>query len=154
MSPPYINSFYRIWFTNVDPLVLLGTVITCIVSPATILETVLPPSIEPFSALSHGPLLHQSAALYGFMMIIFAWLLRASPDRNVWRIVQWATLSVDIGLLVTMYAMLKQQGRLELKDWLSGDYANFGFTSLVAVIRIAFLLEIGGDGSVGAKKVR
>lgn len=100
------------------------------------------------------PLLHQSAALYGFMGIIFAVLLRASPDPKVWKIVQAATLGVDISLLITMYLMLAQQGRLETKAWRGGDWSNIGLTVLVAVIRTAYLMGIGGKGKSLTKKSR
>jgi hypothetical protein len=147
MSTPHIHPFYRIWFTIVDPVVLVFTVLACIFVPSTILETSVPASFASYDPLSHGPLLYQSAALYAFMAIIFGGLLRASNDLKVWRIVQFATLVVDCGLLVTMWTMLKQQERLDLGDWRSGDWFNAGFTVWVALIRVAFL---GGLG-VGAK---
>jgi hypothetical protein len=154
MPQPHIHPFYHVWFTTIDPIVLFFTVLTCIFAPAMILETVLPPSIEPFNPMSHGPLLHQSAALYGFMGVIFAVLLRASPDPKVWRIVQAATLGVDLALLATMYALLKQQDRLDVKGWGAGDWFNAGFTLWVAAIRVAYLLEVGNKGDEKAKKAR
>lgn len=143
MPQPHTHSFYRIWFTTVDPTVLFFTVLACIFSPATILETVVPPSIEAYNPLTHGPLLQQSAALYGFMGIIFGVLLRASPDPKVWKIVQAATLGVDLSLLATLYNLLRLQGRAEITTWHGGDWFNLLFTAWVALIRIAFLLEIG-----------
>ncbi|KAF2626290.1 hypothetical protein BU25DRAFT_459434 [Macroventuria anomochaeta] len=145
MPQPHVHSFYRTWFTTVDPIVLFFTVLTCIFSPATILETVVPRSIEPYNPLTHGPLLHQAAALYGFCGIIYGVLLRASPDPKVWRIVQAATLGVDISLLATLYNLLRLQGRTDLSTWHGGDWFNMLFTVWVALIRIAFLLEIGGS---------
>jgi hypothetical protein len=152
MPQPYLHSFYRIWFTTIDPTILLFTSLTCIFSPATILSTFLPPAVEAYSPLSHGPLLHQSAALYGFMGVMFAVLLRASPDPKVWRIVQTATLGVDVALLGVMYGALKQQGRLGLGMWETGDWFNAGFTIWVAVIRGAFLMGVGGGE--GERKTR
>lgn len=139
MSRPAIHPFYRIWFTTVDPIVLVLTIVTIIFSPSTILQSVLPSSIEAYRPMSHGPLLQQSAALYGFMAIIFGVLLRATSDLTVWRIVQAATLAVDLALLVVLWALLKEQGRLSLGDWRAGDWGNFGFTAWVALIRMAFL---------------
>jgi hypothetical protein len=128
-----------------DPIVLFFTVLTCIFSPATILETVVPPTVEPFSPMSHGPLLYQSAALYGFMGIMFGISLRASPDPKVWRIVQAATLGVDLALLVTLYYLLELQGRLAMGIWRCGDWFNLVFTVFVVVIRVAYLADIGRD---------
>ncbi|KAF9691208.1 hypothetical protein EKO04_010609 [Ascochyta lentis] len=145
MPRPYVHSFYRIWFTIVDPTVLFFTVLACIFSPATILETVAPPSIEPYRPLSHGPLLHQTAALFGFLGIMFAVLLRASPDPKVWKIVQGATLGVDLALLATFYNLLRSQNRLEFRAWSGVDWVNIGFTVWVGLIRVAYLSGVGGD---------
>ncbi|KAJ8110579.1 hypothetical protein OPT61_g6618 [Boeremia exigua] len=153
MPQPHLHSFYRIWFTIVDPTVLFLTVLTCIFSPATILETVVPPSIETYNPLTHGPLLQQSAALYGFCGIIYGVLLRASPDPKVWRIVQAATLGVDISLLAVLYNLLRLQGRTDVSTWHGGDWFNMLFTVWVALVRVGFLLGIGGHED-GAKKIR
>lgn len=75
-------------------------------------------------------------------------LLRISDDLKVWRVVQFATLLVDVSLLVTMRVMLQQQGRLDMGEWRSGDWFNAGFTVWVAIIRGAFLAGFGvGDGA-------
>lgn len=138
-----IHAFYRIWFTVIDPVVLVFTVLVYILRPSIILETSIPSSIVPYNTMSHNPLLHQSAALYAFMAIIFGVLLRASSDIKVWKIIQFATLVVNCGLLVTMWAILKSQGRLDLSEWRDRDWFNTGFTVWVALIRIAFLGGVG-----------
>lgn len=148
MPQPYVHTFYRIWFTIVDPAVLLLTVLTCVFSPATILESAVPPSIEPYSPVSHGPLIHQAAAVYGFMGIMFGVLLRASPDPKVWRIVQAATLGVDVALLAIVYNVLRLQGRTDIKAWTFGDWHNILLTAWVALIRVAFLAGVGGDENI------
>lgn len=152
MPQPHVHSFYRLWFTTVDPIVLLFTVLTCIFSPATILETVVPPSVESYNPLTHGPLLHQAAALYGFCGIIYGVLLRVSPDPKVWRIVQAATLGVDVSLLAIMYNVLRLQGRTEISTWHGGDWFNMLFTVWVGLIRVGFLLGVGGDEDRSGKR--
>jgi hypothetical protein len=154
MSTPHIHPFYRIWFTIVDPAVLVLTILACILVPSTILETTVPASFASYDPLSHGPLLHQSAALYAFMAIIFGVLLRASNDLKIWRIVQFATLVVDVGLLITLWAMLKQQKRLDFDALVSGDWLNAGFTVWVAAIRVAFLGGLGVGTKPGKKAKR
>jgi|SRR5690242_1133260 len=153
MSQPHVHSFYRIWFTTVDPTVLFFTVLTCIFSPDTVFATTFPPSIETYDPMTHGPLLHQAAALYGFLGIIFAVVLRVSPDPKVWRIVQAAVLGVDISLLATMYNILRLQDRTDVGAWRGGDWFNILFTVWVALIRVAYLLGVGGDNDT-AKKAR
>ena len=152
MPTPKIHPFYRLWFTTIDPFVLIITVGVCIFSPSVILETFVSPSLVPYDSLSHGPLLWQSAALYAFMVVIFGGLLRASDDLKVWRIVQGATLMVDIALLATMWVVLKQQSRLEIGALKGGDWFNGGFTIWVAVIRAAFLSGIGVGEESKAKR--
>ncbi|KAF1845008.1 uncharacterized protein K460DRAFT_365923 [Cucurbitaria berberidis CBS 394.84] len=152
MTKPHVHTFYRAWFTWVDPIVLFFTILACIFTPADVLNTVVPADLAPLQRF-HECLFHQSAALYAFMAIMFAVLLRASPDPKVWRVVQAATLLVDVALLATMYGALKQQGRLETTKWRGGDYFNFLFTVWVAVVRIAFLMGIGGADGGNSKKI-
>lgn len=152
MPQPHINTFYRIWFTWFDPLVLLLTIISSIANPAGFLEMLAEPAIAPYIALSHGPLIWQCAPLYGFMGLIFAFLLRASPDPKVWRIVQAATLVVDVSLVVILVAALRMQGRLAVGMWRPIEWVNVVFTTLVGVGRVAFLLGIGELKGAGAKK--
>ena len=78
--------------------------------------------------------------------------MRASPDPKVWKIVQAATLGVDISLLATLYNLLRLQGRTDVGTWHGGDWFNMLFTVWVALIRIAFLLEVGSEK--GEKKKR
>lgn len=144
MTHPHIHPFYRFWFTIVDPIFLLLTVLKCIFAPAAVLEILGPPSIEPYSPLSHGPLLHQAAALYGFAGIIYAVLLRASPDPKVWRMVQAATLGLDCALLAIFFNVFRLQGRLDVGTWHGRDWFNIGFTVWVGIIRAAYLMGVGG----------
>lgn len=41
--------------------------------------------------------------------------------------------------------MLRLQGRLDLRAWHSGDWLNIGFTVLVGLFRVAYLMGVGGD---------
>ncbi|PSN73280.1 hypothetical protein BS50DRAFT_616695 [Corynespora cassiicola Philippines] len=143
MTTPNIHSFYRIWFTIVDPTVLFFTVLTCIVSPATLLGTILPPSVVPYDSLSHGILLYQIGALYAFMGIMYGVLQRATSDLRLWKIVQGATLMVDLSLIVVFYVSMVKQNKTDLSKWLPGDWFNLLFTTWVALIRVAFLGGLG-----------
>ncbi|CAO2655519.1 Nn.00g043220.m01.CDS01 [Neocucurbitaria sp. VM-36] len=155
MTKPHVHTFYRVWFTWVDPITLFFTVLGCIFAPGDALELLVPSFLSPFQPLQ-AALIHQTAALYGFMAIMFGVLLRISPDPKVWRVVQAATLFVDISLLVTMYFALKLQGRLETDKWRGIEWFNSLFTIWVAVVRIAFLMGVGGEdgSSANAKKIR
>ena len=131
------------------PLVLSFTVLGCVFDPDSMLDTFVPVSIWPLEA-HHKYLLHQLAILYAFMAITFGVLLRASPDPKVWSIVQAGTLFVDVALVAAMYDALKQQGRLDAAKLRSGDWFGLVFTVWVALIRLAFLLGVGG--AAAAKK--
>lgn len=152
MASPHVNNFYRIWFTWVDPLITGSTTLLSVLTPEAILDAFIPSSIWPLE--SHQIfLVHQLAILYGFMGIIFGVLLRASPDPKVWRIVQGATLAVDISILVSTYDALRRQGRLEMETWRPGDWFNVLFTLWVALIRVAYLAGIGGGKGAAKKRV-
>lgn len=152
MPQPHINTFYRLWFTWFDPLVLTLTIISSLANPAGFLEMLASPKIAPYAAISHGPLIWQCAPLYGFMAIIFAFLLRASDDPKVWRIVQAATLVVDVSLIGIIVKALDMQGRLTTSEWRTIEWVNIVFTTLIGVGRFAFLMGVGESKGVGAKK--
>lgn len=153
MTQPHINTFYRIWFTWFDPLVLLLTAVSAIADPAGFLEMLAEPKIAPYIALSHGPLIWQCAPLYGFMGLVFAFVLRASDDPKVWRIVQASTLMVDVALIVIIVTALQMQGRLATSEWRPIEWVNIVFTTLIGIGRVAFLLGVGETkGSVTKKR--
>jgi hypothetical protein len=79
--------------------------------------------------------------------------LRASQDAKVWRIVQAATLAVDVSFIGIMLGALKMQGRLGTwGEWRGIESFNLGFTVMIALGRIAFLMGIG-EGNVDKKEV-
>ena len=151
MPQPHVHIFYRIWFTWVDPIVIGCTVFGCIFTPNDALEMLVPGPLPPVDALQSA-LLHQAAALFGFMGIMFGVLLRASSDPKIWRIVQAATLAVDVSLIATMFAGLEKQGRLDTAEWRGIEWLNLGFTVWVALIRVGFLSNLGGQDERKVKK--
>jgi hypothetical protein len=153
MAQPHLHPFYRIWFTWVDPLTLVGTAFTCFSNPAGALELIVPADVSVFVP-KQAALLHQTGILYAFMGTMYAVLLRASPDPKMWRIVQSATLGVDIALIATMFVSLETQGRLELGKWRGMDFVNLVFTVWVAAIRVAYLAGVGSRRKEGRKKMR
>lgn len=149
---PHINTFYLLWFTYFDPLVLALTVVSCLLSPSASLEMLVPSSISPYDPMQ-APLMWHIAPLFGFMGIMFGVLLRASQDPKVWRIVQAATLAVDISLIAIMLGALEMQGRIWVwGEWRSIERFNLGFTVVIALGRIAFLMGVG-EKRVGKKEV-
>lgn len=150
-QPAHINTFYRLWFTWFDPLVIAATVCAIISNPAESTEMLVPASVSPFQPLQ-AAILYQCAPLFGFMGIMFGVLLRASNDPKVWRIVQAATLVVDVSLIAIMVDALRVQGRLEVERWRGIERFNIAFTLAIALGRVAFLMGLGGKGKALGKK--
>jgi hypothetical protein len=141
--PAHINTFYLLWFTWFDPIVLFFTVLSCVFDPAGSFDMLVPSSVSPYEPLQ-APLMYQIASFVGFMGIIFAVLLRASPDPTVWRIVQGATLAVDLSLIAVMAKALEMQGKLgKWGEWRGMEKFNMLFTVAIALGRMAFLMRVG-----------
>jgi hypothetical protein len=150
MSPTPIHPFYRTWFTTIDPLMLVSTIVMCVFAPDKFLALLVPPSMRAYDPVAHDPLIHQTAALYGFMGAMYAVLLRASNDRAVWRIVQGATLAADVALLAALYALLARQKRLDVTAWNFVDWFSAVWPVFCAATRVAYLLGVGeGKGRKG-----
>ncbi|KAJ4252976.1 hypothetical protein NW762_010885 [Fusarium torreyae] len=145
MAQLNVHNFYRIWFTWVDPMTLIPTVYALIFTPEIMLDGLIPLSMSPYNP-DQAFFFHQLAALYAFTAVILAGVLRASSDIKVWRIVIAGVLMIDIAILMSVYASMEQQGRLELSKFRWQDWGNYVFTGWVAVIRTLFLAGVGVGG--------
>lgn len=58
---------------------------------------------------------------------------------------------VDVALLAIMYVELGKQGRRELARLEAGDFFNLGFTVWVALVRVGFLMGVGGGEAATGK---
>ncbi|QGI69362.1 hypothetical protein CEK26_013319 [Fusarium fujikuroi] len=103
-----VHSFYRIWFTWVDPLTVLPTVYALIFTPEFILDGLIPLSMSAYNP-DQAFLFHQLAALFAFVAIMLAVLLRVSSDIKVWRVVIGGVLLIDIAILMSVFVSMKQQ---------------------------------------------
>lgn len=143
MAPPKIHKFYRFWFLWLDPIILVATVYALVFTPQVMLDALAPPPLSAYNP-DQGFLLHQLAALYAFVAIILGGVLRISKDIQVWRVVILAVLVVDVAMLASNHASLKQQDRLSLGGGMRlADWSNIVFTGLVTAIRIFFLAGVG-----------
>ncbi|KAK2670744.1 hypothetical protein RAB80_013166 [Fusarium oxysporum f. sp. vasinfectum] len=134
MSELNVNNFYRIWFTWVDPLTVLPTVYALIFTPEFILDGLIPLSMSAYNP-DQAFLFHQLAALYAFVAIMLAVLLRVSSNIKVWRVVIGGVLLIDIAILLSVFVSMKQQGRSEFSMFRWQDWGNYLFTGWVAVVR-------------------
>lgn len=115
------------------------------------LDALAPPPLSAYNP-DQAFLLHHLAILYAFVAIILGGLLRISKDIQVWRVVITAVLVVDIAMLSSDYAILKQQDRLSLEAMRSEDWSNILFTGFVTAIRIFFLAGVGVQNVKPKKK--
>ncbi|KAF4416196.1 hypothetical protein FACUT_12774 [Fusarium acutatum] len=145
MSELNVHQFYRIWFTWVDPLTVLPTVYALIFTPEFILDGLIPRSMSAYNP-DQAFLFHQLAALFAFVAIMLAVLLRVSSDIKVWRVVIGGVLLIDIAILISVFVSMKQQGRSELSMFRWQDWGNYLFTGWVAVVRALFLAGVGVGG--------
>lgn len=138
-----IPSFYRIWFTIVDPLLSLLGVYTNFFTPTTILNSYTPTFVSPPGSETILFLETVAAFLVGLIFLQLFLLRAKSTDMTVWRALQGSQLLVDIGMLGAFTRALKSQGRMDLKVLRAEDWGNYLITAGVAVIRSAFLIGVG-----------
>lgn len=64
---------------------------------------------------------------------------------KIWRIVQFGILLIDLGLLYGVY-YADPKAALDVGVWGSRDWTGNGILGMVAMIRSAFLVGLGGVG--------
>lgn len=143
MSTP-IPTFYRIFFTWVDPLMCIGGALGTLFAPTSILESYTPRITSP-PALETSVLLDSTIGWFAGMAFLQAYLLRARPaDLVLWRALQVAMIAVDVAMLGGLAKALGAGG-FDTAGWRGGDWGNMvGYPALIAV-RLAFLA--GGVGT-------
>jgi hypothetical protein len=151
MPQPYINNFYRITFTWVDPIALCASAYMYIFAKVQALQMVHPGPIAAPDTLQSATM-HQVAVLLSFVAITTAVVLRVSSDAKIWKIIQAAVLAVEAGFLATTAVTLEEQGRLALGKLQGGEYVTIGGILPFMMIRVAYLIGIGGNGGTRTKK--
>ncbi|KAF7348600.1 hypothetical protein MVEN_01377800 [Mycena venus] len=142
MTSP-IPSFYRIWFTIVDPILASSGLLGNLFVPGTALRTYTPNAVLP-PAPETTMLLDTTAGFFAAVMFLSIVLLRARPtDFGLWRMVMFSILLVDIAILGGLARLLRAEGRTNPVAWRPEEWVNFVITAGVAVIRTAFCLGVG-----------
>ncbi|PKS08372.1 hypothetical protein jhhlp_005316 [Lomentospora prolificans] len=149
-----MSTFYRVWFIWVDPLSLVPTVYGVIFNRGHLMDALIPSSMSVADP-NHAFLFHQLAALYAFLAIVLAGVLRATPDVRVWKTVIGGVLVVDVAILASLYVSLEHQNRLALRNWWVQEWGNLIYTGGVAILRSLFLAGVGvRKGARGKKNVQ
>ena len=142
MTSP-IPSFYRTWFTILDPILSVTGVVANLFFPNAYLDSLTTSATNP-PTIETTALLDSLAGFYGALVFLQLGLLRPRPrDLGIWRTLQAATLVVDVFILEAFARALHAQGRLGLVHWRAEEWMNIGLTAFVAVLRTAFLLGLG-----------
>lgn len=141
-----IPSFYRIWFTVVDPFLSIIGVYGNLFAPTSILNSYSSSYVSPLTTETI-PLLDTTAGFLASLAFLQVALLRAKPtDLTVWRALQGSTGLVGIAMLGGFTRVLCVEGRTDWRDWKVEEWTSLGNTAGVALIRTAFLLDDGMGG--------
>jgi hypothetical protein len=153
-----IPLFYRVFFLYIDPLICLFGIYFFFFDHHTYIQNGIPSAISSqiTSTTILSPLTkHLIMALGSYSVFVFAMqilLLHQFKDApqglnvKIWRIVQFGILLIDLGLLYGVYSA-DPMGALDFSGWGGGDLGNNGILVMVAVVRSAFLVGLGGVGS-------
>lgn len=136
-----IPSFYRIFFTTLDPLLAAGGLLTTWLLPTTFLKSYFPhPVITPETRFT----LDANAGFFASDIVLQVFLLRARPtDVGVWKAVQAAVVLQDFAFLAGFVRAAGEQGRLSPSAWTGMEWSNLGVLAAVATIRVAFIAGVG-----------
>ncbi|KAI5475486.1 hypothetical protein MNV49_001341 [Pseudohyphozyma bogoriensis] len=145
MSTSRIPLFYRVLFKYIDPPMPLFGLVAYTSYPSFILSgfvssPILPPA--PETTL----LLYAMAGFYGALMSLQILLLHfAHPnDVRTWKILQGATVFVDVGMVAGFLKALDGQGRWwDLTRWRGDEMNQIVGNAVLGLIRLAFVLGVG-----------
>lgn len=146
-----IPSFYRIFFTWVDPIIALHSAWTHFRDPDFILSAYIPREMSQRNPM-HDMLMYNLGGGLLQIAIINGGLLRYTSDINIWKIVEAATLAYDIVILFALYVSLDQQGRLSPMIWRPEDWGCWAITLFVGFARSFFIAGVGLKAPKAPKK--
>lgn len=149
-----IPTFYRLFFTTIDPLIALSGALTPVLTPRSYLSSFAPSPTSPPTPETKLCLDIIASCMAG-TMILQLWLLRRRPnDLVVWRGVQAFILVTDAGILGGYGRVLGEQGRLLPWRWRVEERSFILIVSIVALIRSCFLLDVGMQSRSSISNIR
>ncbi|KAF2440284.1 hypothetical protein P171DRAFT_435110 [Karstenula rhodostoma CBS 690.94] len=154
-NPSGIPTFYRIFFTSIDPLIALSGAYMDFFDPETILASSFPRAslyAEPTPPIT--VLLRQAGGAFIMMAFLMVFMLRYTEDVKIWKMFELGILVTDFTLFYSLYGALEGQGRLDVGAIRWEEWGTIVITGFVTVVRIAFLGGLGFSkkGGDGAKK--
>ena len=143
MADEHIPAFYRFYFKWSDPIVCFWAVYMDFITPDVVFNAFAPIASFGPRNLQHDFLLQQLGGASLMLGILALVLLRYTSDIYIWKILQFAVLSFDLVLLYSIYDGLEKQQRLSFGALRAEDWGDIAITGLAAVVRSAFLLDVG-----------
>ncbi|KAF2213388.1 hypothetical protein CERZMDRAFT_83570 [Cercospora zeae-maydis SCOH1-5] len=147
-TPPVLAEIprvYRILFTIIDPIFsIVGFIVH--LSPSTALPLYSCNPNVPITTEIRA-LLDTLASFFLLLAVMQIFFLRARPhDLGVWKVLQSATLVLDVGKVLGFVRAFAGTGRLKLEG-LRGlraeEWMVFGVVGAMGVVRIVFLAGAG-----------
>lgn len=137
---------YRLYFLYLDPIMALGGVYLIFTDPNKFMKSTVPNTLS----LDHTPitplltlLLTNIAALYAYLAINEALILRVTTQLAVWKVVIAALVVTDVGHVYGVWAASPERMRFaELGSYTMEEMVNLGILLFGLGLRLAFLAGI------------
>jgi hypothetical protein len=138
---------YRIYFLYLDPIMALGGVYLIATDATKFIKSTVPDtlSLEPSTITPLITLLLTNiAALYAYLAINEALILRVTNQLTVWKAVIAALVITDVGHVYAVWAAAPERFSFgELESYTFEERVNLGILVGGLGLRLAFLAGIG-----------
>lgn len=135
-----IPSFYRFFFTIIDPMICIWGAYMDFFDPRMVLSSHI---LADTPDIGHIMILAQRGGGMLNFGFISAVLLRYTQDPKIWHIVEIANLIVDFTYFPAVFGALRAQGRVLPETWRAEDWGSLAITGFVTLVRLAFLARVG-----------
>lgn len=140
VSARAIPSFYRIFFTWIDPIICLWGAYLDFFTPRTVLSSHI---LDDTPDIGHIMILKQRGGNMLNFGFISAFLLRYTSDPKIWHIVEIGLLITDFAYFPAVFGALRAQGRVLPETWRAEDWGSLVVTAVATLVRLAFCARIG-----------
>ncbi|KAJ4380190.1 hypothetical protein N0V86_004499 [Didymella sp. IMI 355093] len=135
-----IPSFYRIFFTWLDPIICLWGAYLDFFAPRTVLSSHI---LEDTPDIGHIMILKQRGGNMLNFGFISAFLLRYTQDPKIWHIVEIGLLITDFAYFPAVFGALNAQHRVLPEMWRAEDWGSLVVTGAATLVRLAFCARVG-----------
>jgi hypothetical protein len=150
MPPAHIPFIYRLCHLWLEPCAALGGTYQLAFAPQ-LYHTFMPQTAQysPASQLIYT----QLAVMYLFLAAIEAVVLRVTTELRVWKAVLFVVLLSDIGHVYALWMEMGTHVFFTPALWTAKDGVSMLTYLLPAILRIAFMLDVGLPEDDKSKKV-